>query len=316
MALGKLTLIQATEPPCISGSTCEEFEVSGCQDVTEAARGEMVTAKQSGRATGLVAFFSGSNGTGYWGDGGGPDGPFFQALQDQGLVLVQVRWLDPWLVSAKGEDSGPGHLACRPATVIDWIHANVFKPLGVTPKSGACGFCVTGNSGGASQVSYALSFFELDSILDGVFPTSGPPHAALAKGCAPENTRYSYPPEESMVVDASFGYEGEPGPCTHRDAGVDSHWQAESVDTGGSDFDHPNTRIEFIIGADDCGPAPAHAADYRDRLMRSGTSDVTMHVIEGMGHDIAASKSGLAALQDAILDQPIRSKGEPCYPLP
>lgn len=42
---------------------------------------------------------------------------------------------------------------------------------------------MTDNSGGSSQVSYALELYGFEGILDAVIPTSNPPHAAQEKGC-------------------------------------------------------------------------------------------------------------------------------------
>ena len=153
---------------------------------------------------------------------------------------------------------------------------------------------MTGNSGGASQVSYALSFYGLDTILDGVFPTSGPPQAAQDKGCLHRvgEARYSYG-GNAMIIDQAHGFASD-GPCARGLISFLPRWLAESVDTGGSDFLHPATRVYFIHSDRDL-PAVPHALDYISRLRASGTPP------RGTGdhrmpHRLQVSSAGLDAL--------------------
>jgi hypothetical protein len=248
----------------------------------------------------MVVFFSGDVGKSWWaGEPGSID--FLGRLQAQGLVTVQVRWAAGWSIAAVGEDAGSGHLACRPASMIRWIHDNRYVPLNVPAGPiGRCGFCITGNSGGASQVSYALSFYGLDVVLDGVFPTSGPPHAAQDKGCLRRQgeSRYRYGPD-AIVIDQAHGFRSG-GPCENADPGFLSRWLAESVDTGGRDFVHAETRVHFIHSDVDV-PAVPHALDYIGRLRSARTPYLVEQVIPGMPHRLQRSAAGLDALYRAIL---------------
>ena len=299
LPLGSVTSVAARPPDCPTGSSCEAFRVI-CPGVKEAHIAYTSTRPSSGSPRGMVIFFSGNVGTTWWAaEPGSID--LMGRLRARGLVTVQVRWARGWSIAAAGEDAGTGHLACRPASMIRWLHDHRYAPLGIPAGPiGRCGFCVTGNSGGASQISYALSFYGLEVLLDGVFPTSGPPQAAQDKGCLrrPGETHYHYG-GKSIVIDQAHGFLAG-GPCTNADAAFLARWLAESVDTGGRDFVHPETRIHFIHSDVDI-PALPHALDYIARLHNAGTPHLTEQVIPGMPHTIQTSAAGLDALFRAII---------------
>jgi hypothetical protein len=249
----------------------------------------------------MVALFSGDYGQQWWSEEA-ESTAFLDRLQERGFVTVQVRWETGWSIAAEGEDAGSGHLACRSASIIRWIHDHSYLPLDVPAGPiGRCGFCITGNSGGASQVSYALSFYGLDVILDGVFPTSGPPHAAQDKGCLRREGESAYDyGNNAVVIDLAHGFFTN-GPCERADAAFLPRWIAESVDTGGLDFVHPETRIHFIHSDIDI-PALAHTLDYIAKLRDAGTPFLMEQVIPGMPHRLQNSTAGLDALFDAIVE--------------
>jgi hypothetical protein len=298
--LGQFVSLGST-PSCPSGFTCSEFEVAGCSGVATSAKGVLAQAYPRGRARGLAVFFNGGYGDTWWSPGQGMSGDFLKRLRDQKIATLQIRWVDSWLQATGGEDAGPAHLGCRPATAVQWIHENLYLPLGARPRFFECGFCITGNSGGASQVSYTISHYGLDSILNGVFPTSGPPHAAQEKGCLPGVAGYRYESWEQVFIDASYGFlEGESGPCALQDASLAARWLVESVDTGANDLAHPDTRIEFIIGALDLTAGPIHGADYFDLLEAESANEVKWTVVEGVAHTIQRYEEGLDRLESAL----------------
>ncbi len=264
-----------------------------CPGVSEPARGLLATAPATGKPRGVLLFFSGGDGTRYWGDRG-ESVDFFAKLRRDGFTLVQVRWLDSWMESATGERVGPARLACRPATVIKWAHDRLFEPLRLSPVTvGRCGFCVTGNSGGATQVAYALSHFGLEIVLDAVVPTGGPPHAALAKSCLGDDRAYALP---AGKIDGSYGFVRGKGPCASGDESFRARWTSDGIATGGNDFFHPRTRVAFILGGQDPTSAVPQAADYVSRLRAARSPRVTVHRPPNVPHGIAASAEGLELL--------------------
>jgi hypothetical protein len=301
--LGVLQIIPG-QPSCLTGYTCSKFVVSSCSGVSADAQGVMAEADPTRSARGVVVFFSGDDGKDWWSDPSSLADQFLSRLRTRdGFVVIQVRWIDSWLKAPRGEESGSAHLACRSSTVTDWIYWNVYVPLNFTPRPGQCGFCISGNSGGASQASYALSHYGLEGELNGVFPTSGPPHAAEVKGCLPGYPGYRYEAGAVTLLDYSFGFDDEHGglgPCLTQDPAFSARWTEESVDTGANDTSHPTVRIQFIIGADDVSSAVPHAGDYRDLLELDTGNHVTWTLVPDMGHSVQASVEGLRTLEKAL----------------
>ena len=298
LPLGSIVHTGQGDPTAPAGFGSRGFTVS-CPGVGEDARGFLATAKAIGRPRGVVMLFSGGGGTSYW-SRGGVGTSFVHTLRRDGFTVVQVRWVRGWLTAPTGEQTGPARLACRTATVVKSVHERIVKPLRLSrSRVGRCGFCISGNSGGASQVSYVLSHYGLDTILDAVVPTGGPPHAALAKGCIGE-AGYAYRPESASTIDRSYGFARGDGPCARRDASFASRWRQDAVDTGGTDYVHPRTRVVFVFGTEDRSGAVELARDYADRLRAAGSPRVHVRNVAGMPHAIARSAAGLAVLRQIL----------------
>ena len=79
-----------------------------------------------------------------------------------GYKLVEVRWVEPGIWEGPG---GSISLACRSATVFDWVHENIHQ-------DGF--FAAQGNSGGNAQIAFSLAYYGLDEILDLANLSGGP----------------------------------------------------------------------------------------------------------------------------------------------
>lgn len=283
--------------------TCTGFEVA-CPSGAATAAGDLAIATGAGAVRGMIVLLSGGEGTHWWTTGSEAAVQFVDDLRAQGFEVVQVRWEGPgWLTAPAGEQVGPDRLACRSATVVHHLHETPYSELGIVDAAtGECGFCVTGNSGGASQVSYLLSHYGLDSILDAVVPTSGPPHAALVKGCLPEegSGAYKYSGAASRRIDFSYGFLSGGGPCEEDDPAFAEHWESDAVDTGARDLDHPTSRVHFIFGALDSSEAKPHGEDYLALLEATGTPMVTATEVASMGHRVQDDDAALQALFAAL----------------
>jgi len=304
MSLGTVTATSRTPKNCPAGFSCTTFSVQ-CPDVRAVATGTLARADARGTLRGVAAFFSGGNGRAFWSDGSDNALPFLGTLQAAGLRVFQVRWDSPsWLASSSGEQAGPARLACRPASVIKWLHdAN---PVPSSP--GRCGFCISGQSAGASQVSYALARYGLDSIVSVMVPTSGPPHADIAQGClSSAGTPGNFPPKSSgALMDLSYGYAAGGGPCARQDRSFASRWNADGVDDNG-DYFYPSTSVVFVFGDRDTNPADPHARKYVAQLRAAHSPDVTVVTIHCMTHGVQDSADGLAAMRAALLGRPVSS---------
>lgn len=302
--LGTLATVD-TDPECIPGYTCEQFAISACPGVALEAEAVMAQAWPSGgvEPRGVVVLLSGGDGTSWWNAGNWIGNDTLTDLRESDkLIIVQIMWLDGWLDATPGEDAGPAHLACRPATAIEWVHDTVYLPLGLDPAEGTCGFCVTGNSGGSTQTSYALSHYGLDTIIDVAILSGGPPHAAIERGCQPghpDGYRYERPLNTGFI-DSSFGFLDGSGPCELQDPAWISRWQEESIDISGTDYSHPTTRVEFIEGTEDNSAGPEHSWDYEAKLRLDPANEVTRTMVPDMGHTLQWYQSGLDVLKASL----------------
>lgn len=302
LPLGTLSLDGRRDPGCPGDFECMGFKVV-CPGLRSPASGFMALSSPDGPPRGVVVFFSGTTGRGYWSGASRLTPPFMNLLRLDGFLLVQVRWTEGWLISARGEEVGPALLACRPATAVQWIHDNLYAPLRIDPGVGECGFCLTGQSGGGDQAMYALASYGLDGIVDAVVPSSSPTHSALAQGClgAPG---LAYATSDAQLIDDSYGFIGSlewQGPCVNADPSFTPEWRRDALDTGGTDFVYDTTRIHFIEGRLDDSGAPQHAIVFYDLLVRNGSPYLTFEPIGDMSHAITESQDGLDALRKALL---------------
>ena len=153
-------------------------------------------------------------------------------------------------------------------------------------------------------MSYALSHYGLESIIDVAIPTGGPPHATLDKSCMnrPGEEAYWLPLTTRNFIDKGFGFFDENGPAARRDSSFVSRWITESVATGGSDYNHPHTRVHFLLGQTD-KRMQVIALDYFNRLKSAGTPFVSWEIVRNTGHGVSGSAEGRSALQTAILNR-------------
>lgn len=249
---------------------------------------------------GVVLMFSGGKGAAFWSSGARiPDlvGPWTEA----GFDVVEIAWAgDGWGASPPGEAVGFAALACRPATFTKWVYDNEFAPLGLDGgPTGVCGFCVGGNSGGASQAAYGLTHYGLDALVDAMVVTAGPPHSLIAQGCSgrPEDAEFSYRPDGQKLMDIAYG--GTPGPCAaSEDPGL---WEQDGVATGGSDYEFPTTRIVIVLGREDRSGATTQAQVLAERMRSGGTPTVEVHVLPGEGHKVESSVEAVELVREAVL---------------
>jgi hypothetical protein len=268
----------------------------------------VIAIRSTSSITGAVMFFSGSDGTAWWSGTSPGFNAFFTGLANHGIQGVLVRWTSlatSWQIAPSGHEVGPRFLACRPATVIHAVRTTSYPSM----SGGAdtpCGFCISGNSGGGSEVAYALSAYGLDGEVDGLFPTSGPPHASIDKGCKdPPVAGYAYTTENALHYDNSYGY----ATLTHCtvDNALLSRWQDDQVNGLDGDFSYSDTRVIILLGFDDTETNRNHPHDYCN-LVTPAPTDGQEWVLYDTGHQIG-SQNGLTALTYAISNQYIGDLG-------
>ncbi len=116
----------------------------------------------------------------------------------------------------------------------------------------------------------------------------------------PDEQAYWYEKDTRKFIDQGFGFFDGNGPAARFDSSFVPWWLAESVATGGSDYNHPTTRIHFLIGQND--PAmQTISRDYFDRLKNEGTPFLSYDIVPNTGHPVHNSQEGRAALKAVIL---------------
>jgi hypothetical protein len=204
-----------------------------------------------------------------------------------GYTTVQVSFGGPFSSSASpsGWLQGPGgvrRLACRYATVADWIYKNINNAYAAEPM------CATGHREGAGAVGYAVSQYGLASEFSLIEQTSGPAMTFLHYGCNVCGGQYvgSDPCEGSSgtpgvnmcysgtnnslditagTIDAAYLAQGQTTPtlCTNGLNGDDtnfSRFKSDSIedDSGVSPplpIPSPPTDVNVLLGPLDIGTA-------------------------------------------------------------
>jgi hypothetical protein len=206
--LGTATSAAITCPAGIggtTGATCYQLNVS-CPGVADWPNTYLKVNQPSGTALGTVILGTGSGGNYAYdvdpdfleSDGitnGGltvVDGILNASVPNAGYTTVQVAFspLDNAAEFPDGWLTGPGgvrRLACRYATVAQWVYANIQDSNASVPM------CATGNSGGAGAIAYALTDYAENNILSMVETTSGPPMTRLDLACVPSSQGTTMP---------------------------------------------------------------------------------------------------------------------------
>jgi hypothetical protein len=283
---------------CLPGFDCRPFTVASCEGVPSIS-GLLAVSVPAG-ARGLAVFLGGGGGEQWFGGGTAGVLAWMDRLERDGLGIAQVRWKKN--VWAAPESAGPDAAACRSAEALRMVHRDVYLPLGAEGGSGACGFCLVGNSGGASQAAYALSRYGLDELVDVAVLAGGPPHAALDKGCLRRSGEeaYWYEPSNARRIDSSYGFRAD-GPCARHDSSYHLTWLQDSVDTGSLDYLH-GTRIVLLYGAQDPTVGPQHGRDYAMTRGLVPTNQFDERTVPNTGHDMAQSPQGQTAIRAALFD--------------
>jgi hypothetical protein len=296
--LGTYVVTSSVPQSCPQFSTCSGFEVT-CPNVTDPVDGWLSVAEPAGEPTGVVFVLPGGSGT-HWALNV-PNVTTMSQILDHGLVLVQLQYATPWHDSSPGNDVGPAVLGCRSATPTQYVYDTYYAPLGLVRQPGTCGFCIAGNSGGASLASFVPAYYGMDGILDAVIMMAGPPYAALDKSCQNRTGEEAYRlgPGKRVHIDRSYGDFTGDGPCFRQDASFSPRWLADSVSTGSLDYDHPTTRMRFIWGSND-PTEQAIGGDYLAALQAVGTNDASASIAPNTAHLVYATPEGNAAFEAAL----------------
>jgi hypothetical protein len=274
-----------------SGSSCYQIDTS-CPGVADFSAYLKVNQPAS-TPLGTVMFGTGTGGATLYDndplyvDGGTNGGlTVVESVLNTGYTTVQVTFGSPFATQPSGWLTGPGgvrKLACRYATVAQWVYQNIHNSNTNAP------LCATGNSGGAGAIGYALTDYGMNSIFSMVEETSGPPMSRLDQGCLPasnaecqkqqftcnagnpvQNLSACYTPDEAQIVDAAYS---QPV-CSNAVNGItppNGLLLSDSI-LGGLPPTFAKTRVNVLVGGQDNSTAVEQALLWVNSLTNTSKS--------------------------------------------
>jgi hypothetical protein len=250
----------------LAGGTCYSLDVS-CDGVADFETYLKVNTPASGTPLGTVIFGVGTGGSGLYDDSVSSGFKYgstaVQNVLDAGFTTAQVSFGAPFNdTTPNGWLTGPGgvrRLACRYATVAQWVYDNIHN------KNTSAPMCATGNSGGSGAIAYAVSHYGLDSIFAMIEPTSGPPMSRIDEGCEPtascqtvqtecgttQDIGLCYGASDAAIIDTAYSQ----NLCTtavNGGASNTSLFLSDSVVDGSTvTFNFPKTNVRVLFGGED-----------------------------------------------------------------
>ena len=247
------------------GDRCLQIAVT-CPRINDAAAKLRVTGTGS---SGTVVLTTGRRGTGWYRAGGqsteGRDitNVMMDALLAEGYRLIEVAWEEPGIWEGPG---GSISLACRSATIFNWIYRN-FHGEGF--------FAAQGNSGGSSQVAFSLAYYGLHEVLDLANLSGGPPPCPISIG-GKLNFR-------------------EQGKCLVGERLWDD--SREPILLGNPLLQYPNTTVRFFLGETEPSLSIIESANAYHNAIEAKKS---MQIVPNTAHQVHRTEEGTGALIASI----------------
>jgi hypothetical protein len=279
-----------------SGSTCHSATVS-CPGVADIA---VAFGTRGNPTAGTIVFI---NGTGDTIPGGGPT--FFQAYSKAGFSLAQFIFATDW------EDGGNILAsACRPATMLNFLHATPSLPL-----------CVQGASGGAGATAYALSWYGVP--IDNAELLSGPVFSEIELGCrTPHASPIAVKPTNGSPFDDNPFYDQESSQvaawtgtsCLPKSNSTENNLASEgaqSIVQSGAVFSFPSTNLSGWVCNNGENPSAAQAYLWFSQVTTpwSLTSISNCEGAEGVGQGMTPQgTAGEQAITEDMLGKCIKSE--------
>ncbi len=229
------------------------------------------------------------------------------ALLAAGYRVIDRRWHEPgWFAGARGVAAS----SCAYALLLGELRSRYEGPL-----------CAAGFSGGAIEIAYSLARWNGADLLDAAVLGAGPSMTDLTRTC-PGVSPVAWGTTECPELAARYlpGYEtrcvSEGGlRCVHNAGGVrsiDSAWGeaaicsaglgaerliADGVVAPGARFVYPDTRVHFVLGANECSAA---VLLYVERVGVGAGSAHALTLVPDTAHGITDTPEGRRALLDAL----------------
>jgi len=310
----------------VPNGTCYQLKVS-CPLVADFSVYLKVN-NPSGVPTGTVLLGTGTGGSGLYDDptaGGFDDGSnVVDSLLTSGYNTVQVSFGAPFDSGTQpnGWLTGPGgvrRLACRYATVADWVYRNPTIINSGVSASNSAPMCATGNSGGSAAIAYAVYEYGLASEFAMIEPTSGPVMTRIDLGCSPpasssflnactnlqQDMVYSTGGSsggDAAVIDEAYQASGAttPTPCTDSINGTPPPAGLFLSDSilfeGAQAVTLPNLPIQQVFGDTDTSNAVPQGTFWNTYTLPNRAPEC----LPGVAHDIPSYAAGATQIANDI----------------
>jgi hypothetical protein len=307
--LGQVAVIST--PTDCGGDHCYNLRIT-CPDVLQTRDASLKVGEPTGSSyMGTILFATGWVGDWYWGDAAPTSalaaGDSVQSiasnntdiinhLKAAGYRTVELKWTNNWFQAASGQVEGMARLACRPASVIRWVYDNIH--LSDTSKP----YCASGQSNGASQVSYALAQYGLSNILSAVINESGPNWSREDDHCIsnPDFPALFGSPGDRNTDDWAFGFLNDGnGPCAKGDPAYKQQFINASLQYGHWQFSYPHTLVAFVFGGSDTTATKAQGQAFYDFLL-THTTLLSSQVVPGADHFVTDTIEGAQVMENTI----------------
>ena len=315
----------------VPNGTCFSMAVS-CPGVADLSAYLKVNNPQ-GAPVGTVLLNTGTGGSGLYDDptAGGYDfgQNVVQSLLLAGYNTVQISFGAPFNSNQQNGwlqgPGGPRRVACRYATVADWVYKN---PAVINPGVSVANskpMCATGNSGGSAAIAYAAFEYGLDSELAMIEPTSGPVMSRLDLGCSPCSSSVvgnvcpgssnvpdmCYLDADAKIIDEAYRPAGATTPtlCTdglhnNANASLTAELLSDSILYGGSsqNINMPNTALKQLLADDDTSNAVPQATTWEGQVTPSPSSpNPHFACVVGAPHDIPSDSNGAQQIANDLI---------------
>ncbi|MEM7200746.1 MAG: hypothetical protein AAF628_10795 [Planctomycetota bacterium] len=219
--------------------------------------------------------------------------PLFQTLSDLGFRLVDRAWVPGWFshpVSVRKQ-------SCRYATLLRYVH-DQYHTTGI--------FGAFGSSGGAAEISYGLTTWDTDDLLDVAVLGGGPPMTRLDYFC-PQPPTAAWLAQCAQLV-PPYLLECSPLQCTGIQVGfglcqrcsptaTPDELREDSILHSDAVLDYPNTRIHVLSGAQDCFDGVPSAMLFYQAI----TSEKIIEFIPGAPHFVVLTAEGRDSIVRALV---------------
>jgi hypothetical protein len=254
LPLGNVSLVSEISCPpwAVAGLACYKATVScpGTADV-----GVTYAVSPAISTKGTVVFLAGTNvnlPSNYNND-------YINAYQSSGYRIAEFNWNSQW------EDTGGLAkniltASCRPATMLQYIHGQIYT---------RGNFLAQGFSAGSGAVAYALAWYGLNNVLNGVELLSGPVYSRVDDGCiVPYVPLVSVIPTNGAVFEDAPQYFGPAQRITmvtgftclpSFDTSIEAAdaWHANSIVQLNGIYQYPNTKISTWVCNNGLNPTAA-----------------------------------------------------------